>query len=209
MDLKKRQKDALVRMLHLNQAASNTHGDGDAYKVLVLDRYCRDIITPLLRVNELRKYGVTLHLMIDTERESIADTPAVYFVKPNHENVMRIVKDAKDDLYDSMHVNFAGTLPEALMDLLADEAIKAGCPHKFTKIFDQYANFVSLEHRMFSLAQENSFVALNDPGANPEAVVEEMVGGIVSTLATLGIVPYIKAPRGGAAEHIGNRGGQA
>ena len=44
-------------------------GDGEeVYKVLVLDRPCRDIVSPLIRVNDLRKHGVTLHLLLETER---------------------------------------------------------------------------------------------------------------------------------------------
>lgn len=160
--------DALVRMLNLNQTVSTLHGEGDDYKVLILDAYCRDVITPLLRVNELRRLGVTLHLMIDVEREAISDAPAVYFVRPTRDNVMRIVKDAERDLYESMHINFAGIVPEDLMDLLAEEAVRGGCSHKIKKVYDQFANFVSLEHRLFSLGQESSFVVLNDPGANPE-----------------------------------------
>ena len=33
------------------------------YKVLVLDQYTKDILAPLLRVNDLRKHGITLHLV--------------------------------------------------------------------------------------------------------------------------------------------------
>lgn len=58
------QSDAFVRMLDLT-----TGGDGEeVYKVLVLDRPCRDIVSPLIRVNDLRKHGVTLHLLLETER---------------------------------------------------------------------------------------------------------------------------------------------
>lgn len=56
--------DAFVRMLDLT-----TGGDGEeVYKVLVLDRPCRDIVSPLIRVNDLRKHGVTLHLLLESER---------------------------------------------------------------------------------------------------------------------------------------------
>ena len=33
------------------------------YKVLVLDKYTKDILAPLLRLNDLRKHGITLHLV--------------------------------------------------------------------------------------------------------------------------------------------------
>lgn len=41
----------------------------------------QDILAPLLHVNELRKHGVTLHLLLDSERQPIPDVPAVYFVE--------------------------------------------------------------------------------------------------------------------------------
>jgi hypothetical protein len=50
--------------------------------VLVLDRHTRDLIAPLLKVNDLRRHGVTLHLLLESDRQPIPDVPAVYFVRP-------------------------------------------------------------------------------------------------------------------------------
>lgn len=41
----------------------------------------QDILAPLLHVNELRRHGVTLHMLLDAERQPIPDVPAVYFVQ--------------------------------------------------------------------------------------------------------------------------------
>lgn len=41
--------------------------------MLIYDRRCRDIISPLLNVSKLRKRGVTLHLLLEAEREDIPD----------------------------------------------------------------------------------------------------------------------------------------
>lgn len=41
----------------------------------------QDILAPLLHVNELRKHGVTLHMLLEAERQPIPDVPAVYFVQ--------------------------------------------------------------------------------------------------------------------------------
>ena len=41
------------------------------------DAYCRDIISPLLKVGDLRKQGITLHLLLDGEREAITDVPVL------------------------------------------------------------------------------------------------------------------------------------
>ena len=45
------------------------------------DAFGRDIISPLLLVADLQR-GITLHLLLDSEREQIADVFAIYFVQP-------------------------------------------------------------------------------------------------------------------------------
>jgi hypothetical protein len=60
------------------------------WKVLIYDRLGQDVISPLLKVNELRECGITVHLPIDRERFTISDVPAIYFVTPNLENLQRI-----------------------------------------------------------------------------------------------------------------------
>ena len=80
-------------------------------QVLVYDKACRDIISPLLNVGELRKQGVTLHMMINAQREAIHDVAAIYFVAPTEENVERIAKDVSQRLYDSFHINFSSAVP--------------------------------------------------------------------------------------------------
>jgi len=56
--------DALVRLLHFNQASTAApKAEDEVYKVLVLDKYTKDILAPLLRLNDLRKHGITLHLV--------------------------------------------------------------------------------------------------------------------------------------------------
>lgn len=83
--------ESVVRLLHLN-APQNAIGttDDEIYKVLVLDRFTKDVVAPLLRVNDLRRHGITLHLMISTDRQPIPDVPAVYLIQPTEENILRV-----------------------------------------------------------------------------------------------------------------------
>ena len=113
--------EAVVRLLHLNapQNALKHTGDDDLYKVLVLDSFTKAVIAPLLRVNELRKHGITMHLLLETDREKIPDTPCIYFVRASEEAVRRILVDASAGLYDSLHLNFTPHLPKPLMEQLA------------------------------------------------------------------------------------------
>lgn len=78
----------------------------------------------------LRRHGVTLHLMLEAERQSIPDVPAVYFVRGVEEAVERAVADAAAGLYDSLHLNFTPSLPAPLMQKLAAGA--AACVKRAT-----------------------------------------------------------------------------
>ena len=210
LQLRKRQQDAIHRMLNLNVTRIVPLGEREAeetevYKILVMDRHCFDVITPLVRVNELRRHGVTLHLLLDNERQPIHDVPAVYFVRPTAHNVARISADFAAGLYESYHLNFSSSLPRPMLEDLAAGSVKANAAGKVAKVFDQYVDFVSLAEDIFSLAQKDAYVALNDPtakDADVEAAVGEVVKGLLSVCATLGRVPIIRCPRGGAAEMV-------
>lgn len=85
-------------------------------------RHClgaQDILAPLLHVNELRRHGVTLHLLLDADRQPIPDVPAVYYVHPNEASIQRVLDDLSRGLYASFHLNFSTHIPRPLMEKLA------------------------------------------------------------------------------------------
>ena len=110
------QREAIRKMLSLNASSGGaewdqaTQDDG-SWKVLIYDKYCRDIISPLFKVGQLKQMNVTLYMMLHSERQRIPDVPAIYFVQPTEANIDRICKDAQSGLYDSMHLNFSSGLP--------------------------------------------------------------------------------------------------
>lgn len=60
-------------------------------------------------------------------------------------------------------------------------------------------------HRLPYLSPSSAPAQLNDPAAQDtqiEAAVSEVVERLFCVLATLGVVPIIRCPRGGAAEHV-------
>ncbi|CAI7738530.1 unnamed protein product, partial [Closterium sp. NIES-54] len=205
-----KQIDAIVRMLNLNSPVTVTVGgglasDGDVYKVLLLDKYSRDLISPLLKVSDLRKHGITLHLMVDADRQPIPDVPAVYFLQPTAGNMQRLVLDATRGTYDKMHLNFTSSVPRLLLEDLAAGTLKANALHRVARVFDQYLEFVCLDHGLFSLGQPESYVRLNDPMAKDkdvEGAVESIVNGLFCVLVTLGVVPVIRCPERGPAEMV-------
>jgi len=152
-------------MLHLHSSGTASKDQGELYKVLILDRFCKDIVAPLLRVSELRSQGVTLHLLLEAERQPITDVPAVYFMLPTAENVEKVVQDAAAALYDLMYINFATSVPSRLLEQLATGAVKANAVGKIAKIYDEYLSFIALEPTMFSLGLPDCYLSLNDPQA--------------------------------------------
>lgn len=63
-ELKSKQCAAVERMLNLNGSSLAADQWSDQWKVLVYDSAGRDIISPLLNVAQLRRNGVTLHMMV-------------------------------------------------------------------------------------------------------------------------------------------------
>ncbi|KAF1334082.1 Sec1 family transporter sly1, partial [Globisporangium splendens] len=186
-------------MLDFNAESSGFHDAGqdaadhwgEQWKVLVYDKFCRDIISPILKLHELRKKGVTLHMLIEQERDAIPDVPAIYFVEPTAENIHRIVADCSKELYSSVHLNFAYPMSRESMELLARLSVEAGCT-------SMYTNFVSLEPSLFSLNLPNSYRAYNDPTVQDKQIEQSMsriVQGLFSVLATSGTVPVIRCPK--------------
>ncbi|KAJ4966262.1 hypothetical protein NE237_018111 [Protea cynaroides] len=206
LNLRQKQTSCIIRMLNLNQPLNSSGNvDDEVYKILVYDRFCQDILSPLIHVKELRKFGVTLYFLIDKERKPVPDVPAVYFVQPSPSNVQRIIADVSVPLYENFHLNFSSSIPRPLLEDLASGAVKSDSIHRISKVHDQYLEFVTLEDNMFSLAQKSCYVQLNDPSAGDreiEGIIEKIVSGLFCVLATLAVVPIIRCPRGGPAEMV-------
>lgn len=211
--LRASQTGALLRMLQLQRDGAEQRQWQDPWKILVYDAYCRDIISPLLKVGDLRKQGITLHLLLDGEREAITDVPAIYFVQPTAVNVKRIGDDCARALYESYYLNFTPAVPRPLLEELAAATLESGSVSQVSRVVDQYLNFVSLEEHFFSLLLPQSYRVLHDPQTPDTAVestIEQMVNGLFSAVVTLGAVPILRYPATGGpaqmvAEHLGRR----
>ena len=206
------QQAALLRMLELH-ASGQDRTWHDPWKVLIYDAYCRDIISPLLKVGDLRKQGITLHLLLDAEREAISDVPAIYFMQPTAANVKRLGDDCAKALYESYYINFTPAVPRPLLEELAAATLKSDSVSQVSRVMDQYLNFASLEEDFFSLLLPNSYQRLNDPSTPDtliESTIDQIVNGLFSAVVTLGAVPIIRYPATGGpaqmvAEQLGRR----
>ncbi|KAJ2478896.1 Vesicle trafficking between the ER and Golgi [Coemansia sp. RSA 2131] len=218
--LRQRQIASLVRMLHLNSepnsadssyAATESKSNGAGvpiWKVLVFDSFCRDVVSTVLRVNDLRDNGVTVHMLLESQRSSISDVPAVYFVQPTTENIKHIVDDIVRDLYELYYVNFSTSLPRTLLEDFAVQTTASGTSHQIAQVYDQYLNFLCPEENMFSLHFPNTFEAIHNPSMTDTAMgvlIDKIVTALFSVLLTLKTIPTICAPRGNAAEMVATR----
>lgn len=122
-------------MLNLNQPLNA--GSTANEEIIIYDRFCQDILSPLIHVKDLLKHGVTLYFLIDKDRKPVHDVPAVYFVQPTHLNVQRIISDVSSSLYDSFHLNFSSSIPRPLLEDLASgsDSISISISYVFVEEF--------------------------------------------------------------------------
>jgi len=210
--LKQAQLAAVHRMLAFNEEAATAYeneyslppagSSHNQWKILIYDTACRSIISPILSVQQLRRRGVTLHLLLNSEREPIPDVPAIYFCRPTKENLAIIAQDCAKGLYQRAHLNFVTKLDRALMEDFAKLVVQTGSLETIASVHDQYLDYVCLEKRLFSLHKVNSYVTYNGSGAT-EAMIEQAMTdiayGLFSVVTTLGQIPIIRCPRVSAA----------
>nr|XP_058913208.1 sec1 family domain-containing protein 1 [Kogia breviceps] len=207
--IRERQTVALKRMLNFNVPHIKNSTGEPVWKVLIYDRFGQDIISPLLSVKELRDMGITLHLLLHSDRDPIPDVPAVYFVMPTEENIDRMCQDLRSQLYESYYLNFISAISRSKLEDIANAALAASAVTQVAKVFDQYLNFITLEDDMFVLCNQNkelvSYRAINRPDITDtemETVMDTIVDSLFCFFVTLGAVPIIRCSRGTAAEMV-------
>lgn len=204
--LKTSQLSSIQRMLAFNEESAETSeyslppagSSHNQWKILIYDTACRSIISPILSVQQLRRRGVTLHLLLNAEREAIPDVPAIYFCRPTKENLAIIAQDCAKRLYARAHLNFVTKLDRSLMEDFAKLVVQTGSLEQIASVHDQYLDFTCLEKRLFSLHKLNSYVMYNGPGATEqmmEQAMSDVAYGLFSVVATMGQIPVIRCPK--------------
>ena len=175
-------------------------------KVLVFDNLGRDVISSVLRVNDLRGWGVTIHLYgfkenacdyllnkqrnLNSPRHPIPDVPVVYLMEPTAANLALINQDLSKSLYSEAYINFLSSIPRPLMEDFAAQIAEAGTAESISQVYDQYLNFVVAEPDLFSLGLgKETYWALNSANAKDEEIdtlVERIVSGLFSVVVTMG-----------------------
>ncbi|RBR05805.1 hypothetical protein FVER53590_03076 [Fusarium verticillioides] len=227
--LRDRQIASLKKILNLNESvesseADEAHANGllapvapilDAdgnpiWKVLVFDDLGRDVISSVMRVSDLRSMGVTMHMHIGGARHPIPDVPVIYLLEPNAQNLQAITSDLQKGLYTPAYINFLSSLPRVLLEEFATQTAAAGTSEHIAQLFDQYLNFIVAEPDLFSLGmqKEHTYWALNSANTSDEEldrVVDKIVSGLFSVIATMGVIPIIRCPKNGPADMVAAR----
>ncbi|KAI6206466.1 Suppressor of ypt1 [Aphelenchoides besseyi] len=185
-NLRNRQIGAIKQILNLNQPLSQSLAVEPVWKLLILDKFGQDIISPLIPVKQLRELGVTLHLLINSKRETLPDVPAVYFVSPTDDNVRIICEDLRRAMYDTFYINTISPIQRPQLEELASSSIYGNSTQLVQKLTDQYLNFIALEDGLFALRRYSldspfSFYAINDPSVEMEQM-EQIVEAIADGL---------------------------
>ncbi|KAI9813287.1 MAG: Vesicle trafficking between the ER and Golgi [Pycnora praestabilis] len=189
------------------QSTPILNSDGDPiWKILVFDNLGRDVISSVLRVNDLRGWGVTIHLNIKSPRHPIPDVPVLYLLEPTPTNLQLITSDLSHNLYSPAYINFLSSIPRPLLEDFASQTAAAGTAEGIAQVFDQYLNFIVGEPDLFSLGMgKETYWTMNSAQTKDEeldAVVDRVLSGLFSVVVTMGTIPIIRCPRGGAAEMI-------
>ncbi|KAL8272824.1 hypothetical protein Esti_003263 [Eimeria stiedai] len=205
-DLEQRQTAALQEMLQLKRPQASAFGGPSSvtaapWKILVFDEAAKDVLAPLMTVGVLRRFGVTLPLSLSAARTPILEAPAVYLLASTEENVKAIVHDMEKRLYAFYHINFLSGTDMKLLKLLAEGAAKAGAVGSVLSVFDRHVSFVCLSPFEFSLNIPRVFTLTHGAFGDAEvhAAINKSAEGLLSVIATLGVIPVISCPSSSAS----------
>ena len=176
--------------------------------MLVFDDLGRDVISSVLRVNDLRGFGVTIHLLvaslnvdkdsshaervsnINAQRHPIPDVPVLYLLEPTAANLSLINADLARGLYADAYINFLSSIPRPLMEDFAVQIAEASTAESVAQMYDQYLNFIVGEPDLFSLGMgKDTYWALNSAQATDDEIdvlVDRTVSGLFSVVVTMG-----------------------
>lgn len=163
------------------------------WKVLVLDARTQQILSPLMRINELRDCGITTHFLLSQTRQPISNTPAVYFV----EDPRGVAEDVLRELYSDYYLNFCTSVGRSEIEEIGFRLSEKSLALRVRSVYDQFVDFVALQDDMFTLAMQNSFVDADNPDT-----WRRIVMSLFSVFVTLDEIPFIVTRDDEASEQI-------
>ena len=143
---------------------------------------------------------------INSTRYPIPDVPVLYLVEPTSVNIQLICSDLARGLYNPAYVNFLSSIPRPLLEDFAAQIAATNTAEIISQIYDQYLNFIVAEPDLFSLGMgREAYWTLNSAkatDADVDSTIDRIVSGLFSVSVTMGSIPIIRCPQGGAAQDI-------
>lgn len=212
MDLEKLQFQSISEMLHLSVEDDSEYPQLKTWKILLYDDEAKRILSPIVKVGELRRMGVTLNMPLKERRDMIQGVDAVYLITPSDENIKIILDDAVEGKYNQIHINFTTYTNDAYLSELAKKFVEHSICTIVSSLTDRYMHFISLSPRTFSLDLKSTFRLFygDDTSDRGEEVIETVVDRLLSVIVTMGILPIIKtaiiaSPAFSVAERLNKR----
>ena len=150
--------------------------------------------------------GLMIGRNINSPRYPIPDVPVLYLVEPTAANIQLICSDLARGLYSPAYVNFLSSIPRPLLEEFAAQIAATNTAESISQIYDQYLNFIVSEPDLFSLGMgKEAYWMLNSAKATDAEVdssIDRIVSGLFSVSVTMGSIPIIRCPQGGAAQDI-------
>lgn len=135
----------------------------------------------------------------------LRQVPVIYLVEPTAQNLQTITSDLSRGLYSPAYLNFLSSIPRPLLEDFGAQVVQTNTAEHLAQVYDQYLNFVVSEPDLFHLNMKGAYHTLNSGQTSDQeldAVVDRIVSGLFSVAVTMGVVPIIRCPKGGAAEDI-------
>jgi len=166
------------------------------WKVLIMDDFAQDVVSPLLHLGDLRHHNVTLHLQLHAQRPPLHNVTAVYVMLPTPANIKRLEEDCRGNLYDLFQLNFLEPLGEESMEVLA-KAVAADI-NRLHRVYDHCLSFLVLEPKLF-ITMGPDFRHWNDRRTT-DSEVEDFFSStahrLFTVLRTLKVLPIIRSGPG-------------
>ena len=139
----------------------------------------------------------------------IPDVPVIYLVEPTVQNIKTITSDLSRGLYSPAYINFLSSVPRPVLEDFATQIATAGVSENISQVYDQYLDFIVSEPDLFSLGMgSGTYWTMNSAKTSDEHMdtsVDRIVSGLFSVAVTMGVMPIIRCPKGGAAEFVATK----
>lgn len=150
----------MLRTIQIERIKKMLSFPDNYFKILILDDTTKALISPLLKLNDLRSLGITTYFNINTKRQKITDIPVIYFIEPKSSNLDLIIEDIENDLYHSYYLNFTTQLKRSELERLGYSASKVKRGYYVQSVYDQFIDFIALQNNLFTIPRMDSLFSV-------------------------------------------------